>query len=515
VVKRLFKHADQTRDHELLAIFQVIFDRLVRRQRKRRWRYDWNSRQSWEEEMLATPQNVIPSGSVQQHRNPRTGEPVEVPVWVPKNGRLFSYCTRYYLRRRAWRYFRRLGFQRPKEYIPAIAQALIQYRDEDLSAAEHVLECWGLMQACFHHSDVLRFRADRIVLRAGRKFSELKPAPYFPKLWEAPESLGMLLKTVTSAQSRLVRMWAIELVRQKHQTNLASLAVEQLLALLNHENAEVQQFGSELLTLSPSLAKLSIEFWLKLLEVKDPTALATICDAMRKHVSRERLSLVQCVELASARAAPVARLGLEFVRQWQILSAAERQAIAALAKARCGAIGRELALWALPLVGADAHYDRDAVCGFFDSLLAEMRAGAWAWLATSAAAQNDAAFYSRLVETPYDDLRLKLVDELARKAQLPGTTDLVPVWSSVLLGIHRGGRQKGKATGQLAAAIADQPQRADELLPVLAASIRSVRQPERRSGLAAVVQLVAACPELAGTISRHLPELRLANGEGA
>jgi hypothetical protein len=90
----------------------------------------------------------------------------------------------------------------------------------------------------------------------------------------------------------------------------------------------------------------------------------------------------------------------------------------------------------------------------------------------------------------------------------------VPVWSSVLLGVHRGGRQKRKATGQLAAAIADQPQRADELLPVLAASIRSVRQPERRSGLAAVVQLVTACPELAASVSRHLPELRLANGKG-
>ena len=515
VIKRLFKHAEQARDHELLAIFQLIFDRLVRRRRKRRWHYDWETRNSWEDEVLATPNDVIPSDTPQQFRNPRTGARVEVPRRIPKNGRLFRYHTRYYLRRRAWRYYRRLGFQRPKEYVPAIAQALVQYRDEDLSAAEHALECWGLMQACFHHSDVLRFRADRVVLRAGRKFSELKPAPYFPKLWETPEALPTLLSIVTGAQSRLVRLWAIEMVRQKQQANLASLAVEQLLELLNYENPDVQQFGSELLTLSPSLAKLSIDFWRKLLEVKDPTALASICDAMRKHVSRERLTLAQCVELACARAAPVARLGFEFVRQSEILSSSDRQAIAGLAKARCEAIGRELALWALPIVGARESYDRDAVCGFFDSLLAAMRSGAWIWLATSETAQNDAALFSRLVETPHDDVRLRLVDELARKAELPGTADLVPVWSSVLLGVHRGGRQKRKAVEQLAAAIADQPQRADELLPVLAASVRSVRAPERRSGLAAVVQLVAACPELAGNVSRHLPELKVANGKGA
>ncbi len=516
VIKRLFKHAEERRDHEFLGVFLVIFDRLVRRQRKRRRRYDWQTRQSWDEEFLASRKDVIPSETPLQFRNPRTGQPVVVSPSVPKNGRLFRYHTRYYLRRRAWRYYRRLGFQRPKEYVPAIAQALVHYRDEDLSAAEHALECWGLMQACFHHHDALRFRADRIEIRARRKFSELAPAPYFPKLWEQPESLGALLKIVTAAQSRLVRLWAIELVRQKQQQNLASLAVEQILELLNHENAEVQQFGGELLMLSPQLARLSVAFWLRLLEVKDQAALATICDAVRKHVARERLSLEQCVNLACARAAPVARLGFDFVKQSAIATAPERQSIAGLAKARCGAIGLDISLWALPIVGSPEHYDRDAVCGFFDSGVDEVRAGAGGGLATSAAAQNDAALFARLVETPYEDLRLKLVDELARKSQLPGlgTTDLAPVWSSVLLGVHRGGRQKGKATGQLAAAIAEQPARADELLPVLAASLRSVRHPERRSGLAAVVQLVAARPELAASVSRHLPEFQLVNGKG-
>ena len=40
VVKRLFKHAEQTGDDELVAAFAVAFDRLVRRRLAKRWRYD-------------------------------------------------------------------------------------------------------------------------------------------------------------------------------------------------------------------------------------------------------------------------------------------------------------------------------------------------------------------------------------------------------------------------------------------------------------------------------------------
>ncbi len=53
-----------------------------------------------------------------------------IHVRVPRHGLLFSYRTRYYLRRRAWRYFRRMGFATPDAYPAAIAAALRRYRDE-------------------------------------------------------------------------------------------------------------------------------------------------------------------------------------------------------------------------------------------------------------------------------------------------------------------------------------------------------------------------------------------------
>ena len=89
---------------------------------------------------------------VQEYRNPRTGE--LIPDFGTRLGaefrkslagaplaprirkrvdrlRLFSVATRQYLRRRAWRYFRRLGRNNPERYVAAVVRALIQYTDDD------------------------------------------------------------------------------------------------------------------------------------------------------------------------------------------------------------------------------------------------------------------------------------------------------------------------------------------------------------------------------------------------
>src|SRR3974390_1386040 len=61
VVKHLFKHAEENKDHPLMAAFLVAFDRHVRRriQNKRRW--DFRTRTGSEAERLVTPRrDVIP-----------------------------------------------------------------------------------------------------------------------------------------------------------------------------------------------------------------------------------------------------------------------------------------------------------------------------------------------------------------------------------------------------------------------------------------------------------------------
>jgi hypothetical protein len=499
VVKRLFKQAVEKGDDELVAVCQVAFDRLIRRQRRKRYHYDRQTGQSTQVEVLHTPQNTLPNET-----GPR--------YYRSDSERLYSNRTRYYLRRAAWRYFRRLGFQKPDAYCAAIAQALRRYEDRDVEKGEHLLDCWGLMQACYRKHGALDFQERRIVQNAGRRLTELTATPKFEKLWLAPAAAPVLLVLVTRAQARLVRTWAMEMLLRHGRDSLESIGVGAIVALLDSSDAEVQRFAVSLLERSPHLATQPLDFWLRLLEVRDPTTLATICQLVERHVTRDRMTLEQCVRLATAKAAPVARLGLMFLKQTTIASAVERGLIARLALAQCAALGGEIAAWALGIVGKQSVYDREAVSGFFDSNLLPMRTAAWDWLLQNETPAHDAALFARLTETSHDDLRLKLIEELHRRTTLPGTNSqsLKVLWASVLLGVQRGGRQKLQATRQLAEAIVENPVLVHDLLPVLAVAVRSIRPAEMRAGLVAVLHVIDARPELAKEIAAQLPELALA-----
>ncbi len=509
VVKRLFKQAEEVRDDELMARFLVAFDRNVRRVIGTRWGWDSALRTGTHRQVLEAPRNVIPlAGST--YIDPATGR--KAPAPVPKRDpRLFRYRTRYYLRRRAWRYFRAMGFARPEAYPAAIARALTRYRDADFAKGEHILDSWGVLHACFGGHDALEFDADHAKVRASRSFSELASAPMFPEAWKRAESAPILFQLLFEAASRLVRVWARQTLEREHATYTAT--VEQLIKLLDHDDAEVQQFGARLLANAPGLATLPVTSWLRLLETRNTEALAAVCAVFVRHVAPERLTLAQSVELACARPVPVARLGLQFLQGRVIATPDERAAIVGVADTRCGAVAGALTTWALGILGQANVYQVDQVVRFFDSLRAEAREAAWAWLtADGSVGQSDPVLWSRLIETPFDDLRLRLVDFLERDVERrsrPGAADpLRLLWTSVLLGVHRGGRQKAKAVRQVGEAIASDPGCTEALLPVLAVAVRSVRGPEARAGLSAVMSALAARPELSAAIHRFLPELK-------
>jgi hypothetical protein len=511
VVKRLFKHAEEKRDDELMGAFAAAFDRLIRRRVATRWRYDYRSRQSWSEQHLRSPYDSLAT--------PAPGAPDGpiIPQWVsfarlasPKK-RLFSYHTRQYLRRRAWRYFRRTGHGRPHEYAAAVARMLRRYRDEDFARGENILDCWGLLHACFHESEVLEFGASTIKVREGRGLRELLPAPQFPSLWKEPSAANVLLDLLVEARARLVRVWATQLLRRDHADRLKNISVKDLRRLLDHDDDEVQMLGAELLEGAIDLDKLPVPTWVELLGTRNLTALETIARLMARYVRADRIDLEQAVALAVSAPAPVARLGLEFLQGREVRTEADRETVAMLASARSAAVGLQAACWALQRLGAPEAYDAGRVARFFDSLLREVREGAWEWLAPGVRGWDDPALWSRLTETPYDDVRLHLVKALERRTSAPGLgpQHLAGVWCSVLLAVHRGGRHKLIALRQISDAFRNNPASAERLLPVLAVAIRSVRPPEARAGLAAIVSAVEARPELAGLVSVHLPELRL------
>ncbi|HZN35913.1 MAG TPA: hypothetical protein VFB80_18920, partial [Pirellulaceae bacterium] len=517
VVKRLFKHAEQTGDHELMGAFLHTFDCLVRKYRKKLKRWDWDPQtrrsSATEEEVLKLPTNVLAPWKVQEYRNPRTGQKIEYPdhrAQARRGAVLFSYATRRYLRRRAWRYFRHLAHQDPLKYLVAITLALGRYEDKELAHGEDLLESWGLMHACFHGHDALEFKPIGVKLRPGRSLSELSPAPYRPELWKTEVAFPVLLGAMIGDGSRCIRTWCRQLLEREHATRLQSISAELLLMLLDSSDEEVQQFGARLLGSLDSAGHWPVETWLRLLETKDPAAIALICEAMQKHVRGDRLDLAQCLAMATARATPVAKLGLTLLQQRKF-AAAERGQLTLIGNARCAAIGAELATWTLGIVGAAAAYDRDVVLALFDSLLKEVRTAAWDWLRAGPAIPADPQLWCRLLETPYDDLKLALVDHLQSRSALPGTStsDLAPIWSAVLAGVHRGGRQKLKAIDQLAAAVCRDPEQAGDLVPVLALAVRSIRKPEARAALAAVARIVGSRPELEPLVAAKLPELSL------
>ena len=64
-----------------------------------------------------------------------------------------------------------------------------------------------------------------------------------------------------------------------------------------------------------------------------------------------------------------------------------------------------------------------------------------------------------------------------------------------------------KVGEQIAEALEHDPKHAELLLPVLAIAMRSVRAPEARGGLAAVVGVVERRPELQKLVEKCFPEL--------
>jgi hypothetical protein len=510
IVKRLFKQAEENKDHELMAAFLVAFDRQVRRELRIEQHWDYRSRMLTEEERLVTPRDVLPPQAQRGSINPATGETMSYRPRAPRNARLFKYRTRYYLRRRVWRYFRQLGYRESAAYLTAVTQALAAFEDADLQRGENILDSWGLMHICFDEHEALEFGTTHIQLKEGRALGELSPAPKFPEAWKQPEAAPLLLTLVLRARARLVRVWATQLYQREHAA--FAVPLETILGLLEHEEPEVQQFGAKLLESSPALATLPVASWLKLLQTRNEEALQRVCDAFEKHVSNDRLDLAQCVQLACLRPAPVVRLAQRYLKERVISSTTDREQIAALANAKCAAVASELTAWALGILGKPEHYSTDQVIRFFDSILEATRTAAWTWLLTNSPALADPVLWSRLSETPYDDLRLRVVDYLQRQSELPGAVaqQFESIWRSVLLGVHRGGRQKAKAVQQVAQAIIANPGRAESLLPVLAVAVRSVRGPEARAGLAAVVGLLEAQPQLADVVRRFLPELKVA-----
>jgi len=128
------------------------------------------------------------------------------------------------------------------------------------------------------------------------------------------------------------------MLRRHHGRQLRDITIDRLLKFLEHDDEEVQQFAAELLEHLGGLDRLPIETWFQLLSTRNLTALETIAQLMLREVNSARVTLQQCVDLAIAKQAPVARLGWELLRTREVSGLADLPEIARLADAKASAV---------------------------------------------------------------------------------------------------------------------------------------------------------------------------------
>ena len=516
LVKRLFKLAETAGDDEIMGRFLVLFDRSVRRQRRKRSRWDRDARQAVAFEVAASPSNsVMPRGDAQWWDR-LTDKQREAYA----SRTLFSVPTRNYLRRRAWRYFRRLGRKQPARYLAAVRDLLMRYRDADAADGLALLDNWGLVHILFHFSPALASRPAGWKLAEGSSLAQVSAAPIYLKLWKAdPAPLLELL----DAPARPVRQWAIQMLKREHPAALPAVPLDRLIAWLGHPSAEMVALAVEYLKTGDRLAGVEPERLLHLLTHAAPETLEMLCGLAASALRPEQLTVAQAVGLARQRPAVLAQLGFDLLRRKPIQTREEAEALLQLGDAEADGLRVEMVRWTCGVLGASPYFSSSWVLEYLDSRHEAVRSEGWAWLEAESRAHQDVEVWRRLLESPYDNVRLRMLERLeaqtAGRAVPPEGEALDParvrlLWATVLLNVARGSRSKPAVVRQLVNRLDRRPGEAAVLLPILSVALRSLRGPEFRAGLVGVVNAVRRRPEIGDEARRLFPELRMAAGDG-
>lgn len=509
LVKRLFKFADTTGDDAVMARFLAGFDRTIRRRRATKVRYNHRRRANEQYEAVVTPGDTELSRDDRSYSGP----------WFAANREqftagkfLFSVATRNYLRRRAWRYFRKLGRRHPERYLPAVCAALKLYTDADTPDGLALLDNWGLVHVLFHHSPVLVAKPTGWRLADGKSLAQLQPEPMFRKLWL--RNAEPVFDLLVSARCRPVAMWAMQMLRKHFPERLTRLTLDELLEWLIDPNSVLNELALEVLEKRGGLEQVTVEQWLLITDEARTDLLDRICEMVARSVKPEQVTFADAVKLAMQRPVPLARLGVAFLQGKKVVTPDEITAVFGLRNAECEPLRVDLVKWACEALSAHARFDPVWVLEFLDSRFEEVREVGWEWLQIEPRARDAVLVWQRLLESPYDNIRLRLVGLLEERIkQRDGLAQLPPdrvrfLWATVLLNVQRGSRAKPFVVRQIVERLSANPDEAGDLLPMIAVVLRSVRGPEFRAGLAGVTNFVAKNPTQRPLVEAVFPELQ-------
>ncbi len=537
LVKRLFKLAEKAGDDEIMGAFLVAFDRVLRRKRVQRHRFksdSFPSRAAAEEAVREWLKDGFENANISEYsrRFHAFASKVEPAVILPGNTTmprppekqlkkdqrvnewlrarfqkffLFSTPTRRYLRRRAWRYFRNLGKADPKRYIRAMTATLPRYSDDDADSDIHLLDNWGLTHILFHDCPAIASNARGWEFADGKTVADLAPAPAFAKAWiDDPDAIFAVL---LAADARAVRQWAIGMLRTHHPAWLASKPVTTLLQLADHDDPDLSRLGFDLLEQAPDLASVPVSEWLARLDGDDLEKLTRLSAILARRLDPARVSPAEAIRLAAYQSRPVAELGFAMLRQ-KTFAEPDAPTLLPLVQAGSAAVRPDLVRWLRETLTRFGPVRPDWLLEFLDSKHPDVREVGWEWLGESTF-RDDPEIWHKLIESPYEDIRLKLADNLESRIDGASPDRVHWLWATVLTNIVRGGRQKPGVVRQIVDRLAKHGQETDRLLPLLAIAVRSLRGPEFRSGLAGLVTLAESRPELRPAIASRFPELVL------
>ncbi|HEX3148851.1 MAG TPA: hypothetical protein VHR66_12290 [Gemmataceae bacterium] len=538
LVKRLFKLAEKAGDDIVMGAFLVAFDRSVRRARKTRTRFKHESLQSRSSaEVVANSwlAEGFTNVNINEHRGTfyATASKQEPVIVMPGNTKmprpaqaqwkknwpiddgtrqryerrhlLFSLPTRRYLRRRAWRYFRNIGKSDPARYVKAAVAFLPRFTDADIDTDIHLLDNCGLMHVLFEHCPALVSEARGWQFAAGMSIADLAPAPRFEAAWAG--DAAAVFQVLLAANARAVRQWAARMLRKHHDAWLRARPVTELLRLADHADPDLAALGFDLLERAPDLASVAVDEWLTRLNGDNLEKLQRLAALLTRRLDAGRVAASEVLRLAGNRSKPVAELGLHLLQQ-KTFAETDAPELLALVQAECSIVRPALVDWLRSTLSGFGAVRGKWILEFLDSKHADVRGIGWAWLHDSEL-RDDPTFWHYLIESPYDDVRGRLVAELSRRTEGADPDAVCLLWATVLLNVARGGRQKPGVITEVVNRLASQRDEADRLLPLLAVAVRSVRGPEFRVGLAAIVGLAERQPSLLPAIQRQFPELQL------
>jgi hypothetical protein len=508
LVKRLFKFADNAGDDVAMAHFLVAFDRTIRRQRRKVDRWNYRTRALEQVETIAVPPGTTLPRDDRLFARPWSGGAKRERLTEGKF--LFSPKTRRYLRRRAWRYFRKLGKKHPERYVPGVCTALKLYTDADTPSGLGMLDNWGLVHILFHHSPTLRSTPRGWQVAPGGQLTQLQPDPKYRKLWL--QSAEPIFDVLVNARCRAVSLWALKMLRRHFPERLARVETPELLRWLIADNAILNDLAIELLQSRGGLEKIPAEEWLKLIEAARPDLMDRICDMILRAVKPEQVSFTDAVRLAMLRPIPLARLGRAFLKGKKPATDDEVRAVFGLREAEAVPLRADLVRWAVRVLSGRPDFEPLWVLEFLDSRHDDVREIGWEWLLSDERAREDTGVWQRLLESPYDNIRLRMIAMLEERAKFGDGTfspeTVRGLWASALLNVQRGSRVKPVVVRQVMARLATHPGEGGELLPIIAVVLRSIRGPEFRAGLAGIAAYLERNPERRSLVEAVFPELK-------